>query len=59
MGQQQGIKYRGLVHAFATVVREEGWRGLYGGFYVNLIRTVPSSLVTILAFEGVRSYLGD
>jgi len=52
-------KYKGLWHAFRTVLREEGARGLYGGFGVNLVRTVPSSVVTILGFEGVRSWLGD
>lgn len=52
-------KYKGLLHAFRTVIREEGARGLYGGFGVNLVRTVPSSLVTILGFEAVRSWLGD
>jgi solute carrier family 25 folate transporter 32 len=52
-------KYKGLWHAFTSVLREEGARGLYGGFGVNLVRTVPSSLVTILGFEGVRSWLGD
>jgi solute carrier family 25 folate transporter 32 len=54
-----GAKYKGLWHAFRTVIREEGTRGLYGGFGVNLVRTVPSSLVTILGFEYVRSWLGD
>ena len=52
-------KYKGLLHAFTTVLREEGVRGLYSGFGVNLVRTVPSSVVTILGFEGVRSWLGD
>ena len=54
-----GSKYKGLWHAFRMVLREEGGRGLYGGFGVNLVRTVPSSLVTILGFEGMRSWLGD
>lgn len=52
-------KYKGLWHAFRTVLREEGYSGLYGGFGVNLVRTVPSSLVTILGFEAVKSWLGD
>jgi Mitochondrial carrier protein len=54
-----GAKYKGLLHALETVVREEGFRGLYSGFGVNLVRTVPSSVVTILGFEIVRSWLGD
>jgi hypothetical protein len=53
------VKYKGLLHAFRTVLREEGAKGLYAGFGVNLVRTVPSSLVTILGFEAVRSWLGD
>jgi solute carrier family 25 (mitochondrial folate transporter), member 32 len=51
-------KYKGLLHAFRMVIQEEGARGLYGGFGVNLIRTVPSSIVTLLGFEVVRSWLG-
>jgi len=52
-------KYKGLLHALRTVLHEEGIRGLYSGFGVNLVRTVPSSVVTILGFEAVRSWLGD
>jgi solute carrier family 25 (mitochondrial folate transporter), member 32 len=52
-------KYKGLLHAFRTVIREEGARGLYGGFGVNLLRTVPSSIVTLLGFEVVRGWLGN
>ena len=54
-----GAKYKGLLHALKTVVQEESISGLYSGFGVNLVRTVPSSVVTILGFEIVRSWLGD
>jgi solute carrier family 25 (mitochondrial folate transporter), member 32 len=53
------VKYKGMWHTFRTILREEGARGLYGGFGVNLVRTVPSSVVTILGFEAVKSWLGD
>lgn len=58
-GLTSARKYNGLGHAFRTVIREEGVKGLYGGFGVNLLRTVPSSLVTILGFEAMKAWLGD
>lgn len=32
------------------IAREEGFRGFYRGLGVNLIRTVPSSALTILTW---------
>lgn len=41
-------KYTGVLQACGTIAREEGLRGFYRGMGVNLIRTVPSSALTIL-----------
>ena len=43
-----GNRYTGVVQACSTIAREEGLRGFYKGMGVNLIRTVPSSALTIL-----------
>lgn len=43
-----GGRYTGVLQACATIAREEGVRGFYRGMGVNLIRTVPSSALTIL-----------
>lgn len=47
MGNRGG-HYAGVVQACATIAREEGIRGFYRGMGVNLVRTVPSSALTIL-----------
>jgi solute carrier family 25 folate transporter 32 len=40
----------GIVHTTKKLVRTEGWRSLYKGLSVNLIRTVPNSAVTMLTW---------
>lgn len=48
--EKQPQKWRGsgLVYTTKKILRKEGWRGLYKGLSVNLIRTVPNSAVTML-----------
>ena len=41
-------KRSGIVRTTAKILHFEGWRGLYKGLSVNLIRTVPNSTVTML-----------
>lgn len=42
------LKYSGVFRTVQTIFAEEGIRGFYNGMGVNLIRTVPSSALTIL-----------
>jgi len=44
-------KQRGVVDTIRMIARDEGFRGFYRGLGVNLIRTVPSSALTILTYE--------
>jgi len=44
-------KTRGVADTIRLIAREEGFRGFYRGLGVNLIRTVPSSALTILTYE--------
>ncbi|KAI8365404.1 mitochondrial carrier domain-containing protein [Radiomyces spectabilis] len=44
-------KYRGICHGLAVIGKEEGFRGFYKGLPTNLMRTVPSSAMTILTYE--------
>jgi len=41
-------KRSGIVRTTRKILHFEGWRGLYKGLSVNLIRTVPNSAVTML-----------
>ncbi|PWN93177.1 mitochondrial carrier [Acaromyces ingoldii] len=52
-----GGRYTGVLQACATIAREEGVRGFYKGMGVNLIRTVPSSALTILTYEIMMQHL--
>ncbi|CAO3591366.1 unnamed protein product [Absidia cylindrospora] len=47
------FKYKGIVHAFKIILEEEGYRGFYKGMPTNLLRTVPSSALTILTYEVI------
>jgi hypothetical protein len=52
-----GNRYTGVIQACQTIAREEGLRGFYRGMGVNLIRTVPSSALTILTcVQGVHDW---
>ncbi|KAI9819797.1 MAG: hypothetical protein M1832_003872 [Thelocarpon impressellum] len=46
-------KYRGLVHCFRTIWREEGFVALYGGLTPHLLRAVPAAAITLGVYEGV------
>ncbi|KAM0790438.1 hypothetical protein ACM66B_003316 [Microbotryomycetes sp. NB124-2] len=45
------VRRHGIVSMFREIVAEEGWTGFYRGMGVNLLRTVPSSAMTILTYE--------
>lgn len=42
------LKYSGVIKTVRTIFAEEGLGGFYNGMGVNLVRTVPSSALTIL-----------
>ncbi|RCH79509.1 hypothetical protein CU098_003739, partial [Rhizopus stolonifer] len=46
-------KYNGILQAIEIISKEEGLRGFYKGLPTNLVRTVPSSALTILTYELV------
>eukprot|EP00794_Sanderia_malayensis_P007130 gene7131-7935_t len=50
------LKYRNIFQTFLTVAREEGFNGLYGGFGTNIMRQVPSTAITFLAYEAIINF---
>lgn len=46
-----GLNYKGTLDCAVRVARAEGLRGLYAGFSVNLVRALPSCVVTFFAYE--------
>jgi solute carrier family 25 folate transporter 32 len=45
------IKYTGVFQTIKLIFKEEGHRGFYRGFGISLVRTVPSSALTILTLQ--------
>lgn len=55
--QSADSRYRGIVQSFKLIAKEEGARGLYGGLFPHLLRTVPNSAIMFLVYELVSSKL--
>ncbi|PWN28324.1 mitochondrial carrier [Jaminaea rosea] len=55
--EPHGLKYSGVIRTVKTIFVEEGVRGFYNGMGVNLVRTVPSSALTILTYEVMMGHL--
>ena len=51
--------YDGFLSSLRDIVRREGASGLYKGMVPNVLRTLPSSGVTFMVYESVRSFLGE
>ena len=49
----------GMIPLLRTTYRNEGIRGLYSGFGVNLFRTVPTSAMTLVSFEYIYNFLSS
>ena len=47
-GMRKAPKRTGLIYTTKKLIVMEGWRSLYRGLSVNLLRTVPNSAVTML-----------
>ncbi|KIY44767.1 mitochondrial NAD transporter [Fistulina hepatica ATCC 64428] len=48
---------RGVISTTKKIIRREGWRALYKGLSINLLRTVPNSAVTMLTYELLMKQL--
>jgi solute carrier family 25 protein 33/36 len=60
MREQRGItnlKYTGFLQCVKTIMREEGWRALYGGMGAHLVRVVPNAAIIFLTYETVVALL--
>jgi solute carrier family 25 thiamine pyrophosphate transporter 19 len=50
-------EYRTTVGALRTIVAREGFRGLYKGLPISLIKAAPSSAVTLWTYERAMDFL--
>jgi len=46
-----------VVRTTRLIIKENGWRGLYRGLSINLMRTVPNSGITLLTYEVLMRQL--
>lgn len=44
-------EYTGVLHTLRTVIKSEGFRGMYRGLTVSLIKAAPASAVTMWTYE--------
>ncbi|TKA82738.1 Mitochondrial thiamine pyrophosphate carrier 1 [Friedmanniomyces simplex] len=49
--------YRGVAGTIGMIVRREGWRGLYRGLGVSLVKAAPASAVTMWTYERALSVI--
>jgi len=49
----------GIILTTKKLIQKEGWRSLYKGLSINLIRTVPNSAVTMLTYELLMRFLSS
>eukprot|EP00605_Chrysophyceae_sp_TOSAG23-4_P000814 GSChrysophyteH1.ASY1.ANO1.904.1 assembled CDS len=57
-GKDAGLKYRGAVHAFFTILKEEGFRALYSGLSANLIRGFAGPIL-LVSYDIFKSGMAD
>lgn len=49
--REENSRYNGLVKTGRQIFLEEGWRALYGGLSVHLLRTVPNTAIIMATYE--------
>lgn len=52
--RQLGYQYKGSFDALKTVLREEGYRGLYKGYFATLFSYGPFSAIYFGVYEEVK-----
>ena len=53
LGGRIPVYGRGVLGTGVAIVSREGWRGLYGGLGVGLIKSAPASAITMWTYERV------
>lgn len=51
-------EYTGFVDAFKKIVAKEGVRGLYKGILPSLMKSLPSSGISLVVYEYLKRYAG-
>lgn len=51
---KKGTQYEGVVHAFKTIVKEEGFKALFKGGPARIFRSSPQFGVTLATYELLK-----
>ncbi|KNH09778.1 RNA 3'-terminal phosphate cyclase [Perkinsela sp. CCAP 1560/4] len=51
------VLYKNMLHCFCSIIRKEGYRGLYRGLLPNLLKGVPSSTTMYVVFMSTKNFL--
>ncbi|KAJ1343901.1 hypothetical protein BSLG_001562 [Batrachochytrium salamandrivorans] len=51
-------KYKGMIDCYSKVVAQEGFAGLYRGFWACMLRAGPANAATFAAYEMAMNFLG-
>ncbi|KAM7265386.1 hypothetical protein ACFE04_003069 [Oxalis oulophora] len=54
--QRNIMYYKGISHAFRTILQEEGFLGLYKGLGATLLGVGPNIAISFSVYESLRSY---
>jgi hypothetical protein len=49
--------YRHTLHALLSIVRSEGWRGLYVGLSINYIKVAPAHAISFFTYDAMKRAL--
>lgn len=52
-----GYQYKSIADALRTIIRQEGFKGLYKGITPNLLKVAPSMATSWFSFELTRDFL--
>ena len=51
------LRYSGAFDCFFKMLRQEGWRSLYAGLRVTIIRGVPNTGIQFCVYEACKDFI--
>jgi len=55
--QTSGEKYKGIIHTFKTVIKEEGFFGLYKGVFTSALGIAPYVAINFTVYENLKAII--
>ncbi|WRX26906.1 Mitochondrial substrate/solute carrier - like 10 [Theobroma cacao] len=54
---QSGARYNNTIEGLTAIIRNQGWRQLYGGLCINYMKVVPSVAIGLASFDVIKCWL--